>query len=911
VSVSPQLAVLESGRADGWRAALERALRAEFLGSPLVLPAGSPLAAPECGVNGCPRAGEKSPWGRFDTRLCGFHWKRWVGDDRPECSDEWLSAQRPPSILRPIERCAADGCRHSVYAVGLCRWHRQEWVEAGRPARERFDAWTRPPAAGEAPCAVAGCGFPACSAREDRNLCDAHTARFHAWRQRRGPLAEHERSLERYVAEIGARARRAVLACVPLPDNPLVALELRFALQCRHDEGGGFINSSCWRETVERLVALEVRSLLDFDCPPPQRAGGRTRVPAWMFYVNCARRSLLALRARLGLEDPWAPDVWHVQLLPVDHAGGRLRNLDWRPIRPAWLRGLCKRWARHRLRGGVSFSHVNSIRLATVRLVEFCELAGWPLDDSACLTRELFDAFLDHARSLQAGAEHKRKIAYGVKQLFEDCHSLGWISLRHPRVYLSGELPAQRERLPRALPAEIVVRLNQPQSLQLLAVGERAAVLVLMDCGLRATDTARLRADALISGSDGAPYRRYFNHKRRREATVPISDRAVEAIVAQRAWATEHYPGCEWLFPRRNANGRGLQPMSYSFVHSTLRRWAATLGLRDEHGEPVGLSPHAFRHTYATGLINNDVDLFSVQSLLDHDSPEMTWRYARLSNQTLRRKWERGQERINIRGEIVTLDVDGELSDAAWAKEQIARAKQSLPNGWCALPLQQTCPHPNACLTCPAFLTDHTFLDQHTPAARAHRTAGRAGQRERQRAASRDQRGHQSQPRGDHRARRATRATTTRRQLPRGAEQCQRLSATPPGSPRQPSNDASGPASGCARRSAAYSAPGSRSASSRSRARPASRARFLYTVDQLRGEIEQLRAAHLEATEGQQVPGAQRSSEASLKARNQMLLDENRRLREELAGLREELAGAWGELRALQRQRTGPAKVAS
>jgi len=73
-----------------------------------------------------------------------------------------------------------------------------------------------------------------------------------------------------------------------------------------------------------------------------------------------------------------------------------------------------------------------------------------------------------------------------------------------------------------------------------------------------------------------------------------------------------------------------------------LRRWAAALGLRDEHGEPVGLSPHAFRHTYATGLINNDVDLFSVQSLLDHDSPEMTWRYARLSNQTLRRKWGAG-----------------------------------------------------------------------------------------------------------------------------------------------------------------------------------------------------------------------------------------------------------------------------
>ena len=153
--------------------------------------------------------------------------------------------------------------------------------------------------------------------------------------------------------------------------------------------------------------------------------------------------------------------------------------------------------------------------------------------------------------------------------------------------------------------------------------------------------------------------------------------------------------------------------MGYSFIFATLRRWAEALDLRDEHGEPSRPSPHAFRHTYATGLVNNDVDLFSVQSLLDHDSPEMTWRYARLSNETLRRKWEQGQQRINIRGEVVPLDLDGELSDAAWAKEQIARAKQTLPNGYCGLPLQQTCPHPNACLTCPAFLTGQSFLPQH------------------------------------------------------------------------------------------------------------------------------------------------------------------------------------------------------
>ena len=85
---------------------------------------------------------------------------------------------------------------------------------------------------------------------------------------------------------------------------------------------------------------------------------------------------------------------------------------------------------------------------------------------------------------------------------------------------------------------------------------------------------------------------------------------------------------------------------------------------------------------------------------------------------------------------------------------------------------------------------------------------------------------------------------------------------------------------------------------------------FLYSHDQLRGEIERLRTAHLERGDSP-LPAAQRATDASLKARNQTLLDENRRLRDELAGLREELAGAWGELRALQRQRTGPRKVQS
>jgi hypothetical protein len=46
-------------------------------------------------------------------------------------------------------------------------------------------------------------------------------------------------------------------------------------------------------------------------------------------------------------------------------------------------------------------------------------------------------------------------------------------------------------------------------------------------------------------------------------------------------------------------------------------------------------------------------------------------------------------------------------------KDRIARAKQALPNGYCGLPLVQSCPHPNACLSCENFLTDSTFRHIH------------------------------------------------------------------------------------------------------------------------------------------------------------------------------------------------------
>ena len=45
--------------------------------------------------------------------------------------------------------------------------------------------------------------------------------------------------------------------------------------------------------------------------------------------------------------------------------------------------------------------------------------------------------------------------------------------------------------------------------------------------------------------------------------------------------------------------------------------------------------------------------------------------------------------------------------------ERLGRVTQALPNGYCGLPVQRTCPHAHACLTCPMFVTTPEFLPQH------------------------------------------------------------------------------------------------------------------------------------------------------------------------------------------------------
>ena len=136
--------------------------------------------------------------------------------------------------------------------------------------------------------------------------------------------------------------------------------------------------------------------------------------------------------------------------------------------------------------------------------------------------------------------------------------------------------------------------------------------------------------------------------------------------------------GAPVLFPRQNGNLNGRRPISGRTYRGALYRWLEDCDIRDEHGQPVHLTPHQWRHTLGTVLINRDVPQHVVQKILDHDSPLMTAHYARLSDKTVREHWERARK-VNAEGQPVQISPGGPLGDAAWAKQQLSRATQALP----------------------------------------------------------------------------------------------------------------------------------------------------------------------------------------------------------------------------------------
>jgi integrase len=231
-------------------------------------------------------------------------------------------------------------------------------------------------------------------------------------------------------------------------------------------------------------------------------------------------------------------------------------------------------------------------------------------------------------------AEQARRIL-AVANFFTEITEWDWPEAPARRLLFASDNLRLPQPLPRFLPPDADRRLSE----QLQASPNRLAadaLLLQRACGLRIGELLDLELDAVIDTPTSGSWLKVPLGKLDTERMVPIDDEVlviIDRITAHRS------PGRPIPNPRTGwpadflftAHGRRLGQNS---LRTELRRAATAAGIGH-------VTTHQLRHTYATALVNAGVSLQALMAILGHVSAEMSLRYGRLFDTTIRAEYER------------------------------------------------------------------------------------------------------------------------------------------------------------------------------------------------------------------------------------------------------------------------------
>ena len=146
----------------------------------------------------------------------------------------------------------------------------------------------------------------------------------------------------------------------------------------------------------------------------------------------------------------------------------------------------------------------------------------------------------------------------------------------------------------------------------------RMCLTMMYCCGLRASEATHLRVTDIDSQRMVVCVR---NGKGAKDRYVPLPQRALELL---RTYWLKHRPQ-NWLFPSKT----GIRPIRRDSAGRCLKTAAAASDVTKN------VSCHTLRHSYATHLLEDGVDLRVIQSLLGHTSPRTTFAYMHLTQPTM------------------------------------------------------------------------------------------------------------------------------------------------------------------------------------------------------------------------------------------------------------------------------------
>lgn len=239
------------------------------------------------------------------------------------------------------------------------------------------------------------------------------------------------------------------------------------------------------------------------------------------------------------------------------------------------------------------------------------------------ITEEIVQQFI-YAVSKEVNARSQARIISGLKSFFS---YLIFEDYRVDTPLALIETPKTGRKLPDTLSIEDIDRLVAAIDLS-KAEGERNRVMIetLYGCGLRVSELVELKISDL-----------YFDEgflkitgKGNKQRFVPIGESTKKYIELYKDVIRVHQVIQKGHEDTLFLNRRGKK-LTRAMVFTIIKNLATAIGLQKS------ISPHTFRHSFATHLLENGADLRSIQLMLGHESITTTEIYVHLDRKHLTR----------------------------------------------------------------------------------------------------------------------------------------------------------------------------------------------------------------------------------------------------------------------------------
>ena len=257
-----------------------------------------------------------------------------------------------------------------------------------------------------------------------------------------------------------------------------------------------------------------------------------------------------------------------------------------------------------------------------IKLVNYLQSMGLNLNVDEIKLGHL-EGFVKAINELGFDAQSQSRIISGLRAfykylLIED------VVQNNPTELLAS--PKQARKLPDTLSVEEInllinsIDLSTPEGMR-----NRAMLEVLYSCGLRVSELVNLRISNLFLDLEVVK----VIGKGDKERFVPIGSQAAKYIKLYREGVRVHVDIQKGEEDILFLNRRGKR-LSRVYVFLVIKECAAAIGLQKV------ISPHTFRHSFATHLIEGGADLRAVQEMLGHASITTTEIYTHLDRDFLR-----------------------------------------------------------------------------------------------------------------------------------------------------------------------------------------------------------------------------------------------------------------------------------